>query len=133
MCDDCGRYSDAECLMRQQEKAPHDHTYTLISDLNAWLDSTNDQNPDITFAEDTAMRVLKVTEEAGEAAAAYIGWTGQNPRKGVTHDLSDVIAELCDVALTALCAVEHLVAGGRKTTEELFREHVAGVHERAGL
>jgi len=50
------------------------------------------------------VRVLKVVEEAGEAAAAYIGMTGANPRKGVTHTLGDVESELLDVALTALVA-----------------------------
>lgn len=53
------------------------------------------------------MRVLKLVEEAGEAAAAYIGMVGQNPRKGVTHSLDDLLGELADVALTALCAIQH--------------------------
>lgn len=51
------------------------------------------------------MRLLKVTEEAGEAAQAYIGFTGQNPRKGITHDRGDVADELCDVIVTAMVAL----------------------------
>nr|WP_245923304.1 MazG-like family protein [Actinoplanes atraurantiacus] len=53
-------------------------------------------------------RILKVTEEAGEAAQAWIGLLGQNPRKGVTHTRDDVAAELADVAFTALVAIASL-------------------------
>jgi len=53
-------------------------------------------------------RLAKLTEESGEVIAAYIGATGQNPRKGVTHTTDDVLAELLDVAVTALGAYEHL-------------------------
>ncbi|MFF8535375.1 hypothetical protein ACF07B_26095 [Streptomyces sp. NPDC015532] len=52
-----------------------------------------------------AMRLLKVTEEAGEAAAAYIGAVGQNPRKGTTHTAADVADELCDVIIAAAVAL----------------------------
>lgn len=51
------------------------------------------------------MRLLKVTEEAGEVAQAYIGMTGQNLRKGVTHDAADVASELCDVIISAAVAL----------------------------
>jgi hypothetical protein len=57
---------------------------------------------------EVAMRLLKIGEEAGEVAAAYIGATGQNPRKGVTHDLDDVIGECFDTAVTALVAASTL-------------------------
>lgn len=50
-------------------------------------------------------QALKVQEEAGELAAALIGATGQNPRKGVTHTLDDVAYEAIDVAVTALVLV----------------------------
>ncbi|MEU5429967.1 hypothetical protein AB0H73_30840 [Streptomyces olivoreticuli] len=54
---------------------------------------------------ETAMRLLKVSEEAGEAAAAYIGMTGQNPRKGTTHTPADLADELCDVIIAAAVAL----------------------------
>jgi hypothetical protein len=54
---------------------------------------------------ETAMRLLKVVEEAGEASAAYIGVTGQNPRKGTTHTRADVADELCDVIIAATVAL----------------------------
>ncbi|MEV6669943.1 MazG-like family protein [Streptomyces sp. NPDC051162] len=54
---------------------------------------------------ETVMRLLKVGEEAGEASAAYIGMTGQNPRKGATHTRADVADELCDVIIAAAVAL----------------------------
>ncbi|UBI41329.1 MazG-like family protein [Streptomyces mobaraensis] len=62
-----------------------------------------------TGAHETALRLLKLGEEVGEVVQAYLGMTGQNPRKGVTHDRSDVAAELCDVIITAATAL-HLFA-----------------------
>ncbi len=77
-------------------------------------------------------RVTKVGEEHGEVIAALIGVTGQNPRKGVTHTLDDVEAELLDVALTALCAVEHLNSN-EGASMGLLAEKVRRVFDRAGL
>ncbi|MFG2789973.1 MazG-like family protein [Streptomyces sp. NPDC048419] len=58
-----------------------------------------------TGQHETAMRLIKVVEEAGEASAAYIGATGQNPRKGTTHTAADVADELCDVIIAAAVAL----------------------------
>ncbi|MGW5669459.1 MazG nucleotide pyrophosphohydrolase domain-containing protein [Micromonospora sp. NPDC003776] len=73
-----------------------------------WLDAANGSG-------DTELtcRLLKLTEEAGEAAAAWIGVLGQNPRKGVTHTREDVAAELADVVFTALVAIESLGLNAR--------------------
>jgi NTP pyrophosphatase (non-canonical NTP hydrolase) len=62
-------------------------------------------------------RILKLTEEAGEASAAWIGLLGQNPRKGVTHTREDVAAELADVAFTALVAIESLGLDAQATLD----------------
>lgn len=86
-----------------------------IADITAWLDESNSAGP-----HEDSMRVLKLTEEAGEAAAAYIGMVGQNPRKGVTHTLDDLLNELADVAVTALCAMQHFTQG-----EDVTRAYVA--------
>ncbi|MGK5740524.1 MazG-like family protein [Micromonospora sp. URMC 103] len=69
----------------------------------AWLDAANG-----TGDAELTCRLLKLTEEAGEVAGAWIGLLGQNPRKGVTHTREDVAAELADVAFTALVAIESL-------------------------
>ncbi|MFG2959647.1 hypothetical protein ACGF5O_38730 [Streptomyces sp. NPDC048291] len=58
-----------------------------------------------TGEHEAAMRLMKVAEEAGEASAAYIGMTGQNPRKGISHTTADVANELCDVIIAATVAL----------------------------
>lgn len=62
-----------------------------------------------------SMRVMKVTEEAGEVAQAWIGVHGANPRKGYSHTLDDVATELADVVLAALVAMESLGFRPEKT------------------
>jgi NTP pyrophosphatase (non-canonical NTP hydrolase) len=68
-----------------------------------WLDSHHGND-----RQQQTLRILKVTEEAGEVAQAWIGYIGQNPRKGITHTDREVADELADVALTALVAIESL-------------------------
>ncbi|MEE6257870.1 MazG-like family protein [Plantactinospora sonchi] len=80
-----------------------DAIWTTVRDARVWLDQANG-----TDRSELTCRILKVTEEAGEVAGAWIGLLGQNPRKGVTHDLADVADELADVAITALVAIESL-------------------------
>lgn len=63
---------------------------------------------------------------------AYIGATGQNPRKGQTHTIDDVNSELLDVALTALGAYEHLNDHTGGALRALDR-HIIGVAARAGV
>lgn len=58
--------------------------------------------------EQQTVRILKLVEEAGEAAQAWIGVLGQNPRRGVTHTVEDVAAELADTAFAALVAIQSL-------------------------
>jgi NTP pyrophosphatase (non-canonical NTP hydrolase) len=74
--------------------------WSTVRNLVAWIDRENGRDP-----HEITMRILKISEEAGEVATAYIGMTGQNPRKGVTHSRADVEAELCDVILTAAVAL----------------------------
>ena len=45
----------------------------------AWLDAANGRGP-----HETAVRIMKIAEETGEAAAAYIGLIGRQPPQG--HD-----------------------------------------------
>jgi NTP pyrophosphatase (non-canonical NTP hydrolase) len=78
--------------------------WSTIRNLVAWLDTNNGR----TDAEIT-LRLLKITEEAGEAAQAWIGVQGQNPRKGVTHTHPQVQDELCDVIVTAAVALASLI------------------------
>lgn len=97
----------------------------LVS-ISRWLDAHNGtRDPEaITWA-----RIAKVSEEHGEAVAAFIGATGQNPRKGVTHTIDDVVEELLDVAVTALGAIEHL-RGNDGDALDLLAGKIARVAER---
>lgn len=109
-----------------------DATPALLAYLSRWLDeSQGDRDAEAILWG----RVAKVSEEAGEAIAALIGATGQNPRLnpflGITHSYDDVVDELLDVAITAMTAVEDMT-GNESRSLGLFHEKVGAVAERAG-
>ena len=52
------------------------------------------------------IQLIKLTEEVGEAAEAFIGQLGLNPRKGFSHSKEDFIMELADVVVTAMVGIE---------------------------
>ena len=84
--------------------------WPAVAAAREWLDRSNG-----TLPLELTCRILKVTEEAGEAAQAWIGALGQNPRKGVTHTHEQVAAELADVAFAALVAIASLGADPHRT------------------
>lgn len=97
--------------------------------LSTWLDASNaHRDPEAV----TWGRLAKLTEEAGEVVSAYIGFVGQNPRKGVTHDRDDVLSELLDVAVTALGAYEHLSGHHGRSLPDLLTK-IGAVVTRAGI
>lgn len=98
-----------------------------IRDITAWLDTSNPASP-----HEDAMRVMKLMEEAGEAAAAYVGVTGQNPRKRVTHTMDDLLKELADVAITALCAMHHFTQD-EAVTRGYMAAKIDEIIKRAGI
>lgn len=79
----------------------------------AWLDDHNGRND-----MEISSRILKIGEEFGEAANAWIGALGQNPRKKYYATDDDVVNELADVAITALVAIHSL---NRVPSLSLFR------------
>ncbi|MFE0452292.1 MazG-like family protein [Streptomyces sp. NPDC058914] len=97
--------------------------WETIDALWAWLDA----DQPIGGREGLLLRILKLSEEVGEAAQAVIGATGQNPRKGTSHTWDDVGSELCDVVITALVALRTLTPQAR----EVFAGHLARVAERS--
>lgn len=100
-----------------------------LTALSRWIDAGNTKrDPEAV----TWGRIAKVSEECGEVIAAFIGATGQNPRKGVTHDMLHVVEELLDVAVTALGAIEHL-DGHRGTALARLDGKIVRVAERAGV
>ncbi len=63
-----------------------DDTWTTVTRLHDWLTAHQNLPP----GQEILLRVLKLSEEVGEAAQAVIGATGQNPRKGCdTKSLSN--------------------------------------------
>ncbi len=100
-----------------------------LAALSQWID---DGNAERDREARTWGRLAKLAEENGEVIAAFIGATGQNPRKGYTHSIADVSKELLDVAVTALAAWEHM-HGNTGGSMFALAGHVAAVHDRAGL
>jgi NTP pyrophosphatase (non-canonical NTP hydrolase) len=94
----------------------------------AWLDGAN-----LKTREEYGLRILKVCEEAGEAAQAWIGYTGQNPRKGVTHTKDDVCKELCDVVLSAMVALESLSGTAHAMIEARIRLVESRIRNQANI
>lgn len=77
-------------------------------------------------------QLLKLAEEVGEVAEAYLGMTGLNPRKGASHTRDDLMGEVGDVIITASVALV-LLAGGADAAREAFGAHLDGVLARCGL
>lgn len=78
------------------------------------------------------VRLLKLTEEVGEVADAFIGMRGLNRRKGVCRTRDDLLAELADVIITAAVAMSGVTGDVDEARGHLERR-LAAVTERAGL
>jgi len=74
-------------------------------------------------------RCTKAVQEIGEVMEALAGVVGENPRKGVTHTMGDVEAELLDVAVSALGAVAHMHNNACEVAG-LLAAHVHKIHAR---
>ena len=98
--------------------------WATIAALAAWLDKSNGSSE-----HEQAMRLMKLSEETGEVMQAYIGMTGQNPRKGITHTAADVADELCDVIVTAMVALHQFT----DQPAEVFEAKVQRIAERVGV
>lgn len=104
-------------------------TNTQLAELSDWIDAANAHRDaeSVTWG-----RIAKIAEENGEVIEAFIGATGQNPRKGQTHEVADVVDELYDVAITALGAVAHLFGNNRSVNViDGLAVRIEAVHHRA--
>lgn len=97
-----------------------DDAWDTIGEIVGWLDAASNLPPET----EKLLRIMKLTEEAGEVTQAVSGAMGHNPRKGVTHTWDDVEAELCDVMFTAMTT---LTPNARK----VFDTHLARVADRS--
>nr|WP_275464083.1 MazG-like family protein [Streptomyces noursei] len=109
--------------MAPSTRAPDDAApWHTVEALVGWLD----RESALPKEQERLLRVLKLSEEVGEAAQAVIGATGQNPRKGHSHTWDDVHAELCDVIVTAMVALRTLTPEAR----QVFEGHLRRIAER---
>jgi len=99
--------------------------WSTIHALVAWLDRENGRS-----RHEISMRLLKLVEEAGEVAQAYIGTQGQNPRKGRSHSVDDLAGELCDVIVTAAVALTTITDGDPAATLDAKLKRIA---DRVGV
>lgn len=78
-----------------------------LRQVDEWLDDTvSDAYKAQPMAQDWA-RISKIGEELGEVIDAWIIHTGQNPRKTQVEMMPEVLAELADVACTAILCMLH--------------------------
>ncbi|MEV7470585.1 MazG-like family protein [Streptomyces kronopolitis] len=105
--------------------APLDTTavWDAVDEIVHWLDRESGLPPE----QERLLRLLKLSEEAGEVAQAVIGATGQNPRKGRSHTWDEVHGELCDVIVTAMVALRTLTPGARGVFDGHLRRIAARV------
>ncbi|GCB49591.1 MazG-like family protein [Streptomyces sp. NL15-2K] len=92
--------------------------WKTTADLAAFFDQAA---ADLPAAQQRLLQVLKIGEEFGEAAQAFIGATGTNPRKGTSHTWDDVTAEVCDVIVTSMVTLHRL---GVPDPAAVFTEHL---------
>jgi NTP pyrophosphatase (non-canonical NTP hydrolase) len=78
------------------------------------------------------IRLLKLTEEVGEVADAFLGVHGLNKRKGICRSRADLLDELADVIITAAVAMSG-VTGDVGEARNHFERRLAAVAERAGV
>lgn len=100
-----------------------EHLWPTIDRLVQWLDTETETTPEVA----RLLRVLKISEEAGEVAEAIHGVSRANPRKGASHTWEDVQKELCDVILTSMVALRTITPDA----EKVFAERLDHIAERS--
>ena len=76
------------------------------------------------------VRIIKLTEEVGEAAEALIGMRGINKRKGYCRSRDDLLDELADVIVTAAVAMSAITDGGAAEARRHFEQRLQTVTAR---
>jgi len=76
------------------------------------------------------VRLLKLTEEVGEAAEALIGIRGLNSRKGICRTRDDLLDELADVIITAAVAMSAVTDSGADQARSHFQRRLEAITAR---
>lgn len=104
--------------------------WQAIELVDMWLDTAvGSKYLMAPLAQDWA-RISKVQEELGEAVAAFIGATGQNPRKGDSHTMDEVLEELADTAITAIFAIQHFTKSS-SASRQIIKNKIARIYQRS--
>lgn len=132
-CPDPSHQNQGLCALCQQRKwvDPFVGLTAKICVISHWIDNdpvNRDRDPEAL----SWHRVTKVCEEAGEVWAEWLRFVGGNPRKEPSTSPEAVIKELLDVAVSALCGVEHLIGHTGKSVQ-MMDEKLDFVVNRAGL
>lgn len=106
-------------------------TKAMVVALDDWIDAHQEQEWRDSPTLALFGRVTKVAEECGEAIQALIGVTGQNPRKGVSHTREQLQDELADIAITALCAIQHMTKD-IGATDVILNRNLERIYLRTG-
>ena len=79
------------------------------------------------------VRILKLTEEVGEVAEAFIGMRGLNSRKGICRSREDLLDELADVIITAAVAMSGVADGSADEAAAHLERRLEVVTARADV
>jgi len=79
------------------------------------------------------VRILKLNEEVGEVAEAFIGMRGLNSRKGVCRSREDLLDELADVIITAAVAMSAAADNSASEAAAHLERRLDVVTARAGV
>jgi hypothetical protein len=115
-------------MTAREEMSATPDTNALLAALSLWIDHSPSYQGISPEAADWR-RITKLTEEAGEAIAAYAGSIGENPRKGVTNTRADVEHEILDVVVAGLGALMHL--RGNDPAADVIGDLVEHIRTRA--
>ena len=113
-------FADIESEVREALDADVLVAHNAISDLHA-------RHREVPVE----IQLLKLTEETGEAAEAFIGMHGLNSRKGVCRSRDDLLAELADVIITAAVAMTGVTGGDVEEALSHLEQRLTVVTERA--
>lgn len=104
-----------------------------VTEVNDWLDGDvpewyTDAAESGELAQHWA-RIAKIQEEAGEVIEAFMGLTGNNPRKGKTDNYEEFLGEIADVAATGVLAIQHFTNDWNET-ERILWDKLISLRER---
>lgn len=97
--------------------------YEDIKYITRWIDGKNVHQD---YRLDEMYRVLAIQETAGKAGTAYVGWAGTGYQQGTTHSADDFYAAVADVAIMALCCLQHCT-GNERTTQGIIEARIAQI------